>query len=458
MTISDKAILVVDDNSEILVATRMLLKQYYKKVVTLENPHDIAKAMSEQDFALILLDMNFTRESTSGAEGFYWLKQIKALDEDAVVVLFTAYGDLTMAVDAIKLGANDFVLKPWQNEKLLATVANCIELSEQRQKSKKLTQIAQISMAAQNKPFEHLIASSPAMEQVFQTIEKAAKTDANVLILGESGTGKEVVARELHKQSLRKDNTFMSVDMGTIASSLFESELFGHMKGAFTDAKSNKPGRFELAESGTLFLDEIANIPLELQGKLLTAIQNRVVTPVGGSKQIEVDLRLITATNMNLYDMVREGSFRQDLLYRINTVELTLPALRDRPQDIPLLIEFYADLYSRKYKLTCKTVSEKMMAELVKYQWPGNIRELQHLVERAVILSDSTQLQFQLASPAASSEENAGLLDTYNLAEIEQHTIERAVRDFKGNISHAAKALGITRASLYRKMEKYDVE
>ncbi|MGC0119744.1 sigma-54-dependent transcriptional regulator [Pseudoalteromonas piscicida] len=458
MTISDKAILVVDDNNEILVATRMLLKQYYKKVVTLENPHDIAKTMSEQDFALILLDMNFTRESTSGAEGFYWLKQIKALDEDAVVVLFTAYGDLTMAVDAIKLGANDFVLKPWQNEKLLATVANCIELSEQRQKSKKLTQIAQISMAAQNKPFEHLIASSPAMEQVFQTIEKAAKTDANVLILGESGTGKEVVARELHKQSLRKDNTFMSVDMGTIASSLFESELFGHMKGAFTDAKSNKPGRFELAESGTLFLDEIANIPLELQGKLLTAIQNRVVTPVGGSKQIEVDLRLITATNMNLYDMVREGSFRQDLLYRINTVEITLPALRDRPQDIPLLIEFYAVLYSKKYKFACKTVSDKMMADLVKYQWPGNIRELQHLVERAVILSDSAQLQFQLASPVASSEENAGLLDTYNLAEIEQHTIERAVRDFKGNISHAAKALGITRASLYRKMEKYDVE
>ncbi|NUZ10940.1 sigma-54-dependent Fis family transcriptional regulator [Pseudoalteromonas sp. McH1-7] len=457
MAVNNKAILVVDDNTEILVATRMLLKQYYKKVVTLDNPHDIKKAMSEQDFALVLLDMNFTRESTSGAEGFYWLKQIKAIDEDAVVVLFTAYGDLNMAVDAIKLGANDFVLKPWQNEKLLATVANCIELSEQRQKSKKLTQLAQISMAAQHKPFEHLIASSPAMEQVFQTIEKAAKTDANVLILGESGTGKEVVARELHKQSLRQEHTFMSVDMGTIASSLFESELFGHVKGAFTDAKSNKPGRFELADSGTLFLDEIANIPLALQGKLLTAIQNRIVTPVGGSKQVEVDLRLITATNMNLYDMVREGNFRQDLLYRINTVELTLPALRDRPQDIPLLIEFYADLYSKKYKLARKTVSDKVMAELVQYQWPGNIRELQHLVERAVILSDSAQLEFQLTTSKTHAPDNL-VTDSYNLAEIEQKTIERAIKDFKGNISHAAKALGITRASLYRKMEKYDVE
>ena len=294
------------------------------------------------------------------------------------------------------------------------------------------------------------------MEQVFTTLEKAAKTDANVLILGESGTGKEVIAREFHKQSLRANDTFLSVDMGTIASSLFESELFGHAKGAFTDAKENKQGRFELADTGTLFLDEIGNIPLELQGKLLTAIQNRVITPVGGSKEISVDIRLITATNMNLYDMVREGSFRQDLLYRINTVEITLPALRDRPQDIPLLIEFYADLYCKKYKLGHKTVSDKAMAQLLAYDWPGNIRELQHLVERSVILSDGEQLQFQLM-PNQETQSGAAQLDTYNLADIEQMTIERAIADFKGNISHAAKALGITRASLYRKMEKYGV-
>ena len=456
MAVIDKSILVVDDNAEILIATKMLLKQHYKRVVTLDNPHNISDAMEKESFALILLDMNFTRESTSGAEGFYWLKQIKAIDEDAVVVLFTAFGDMSMAVDAIKQGASDFVLKPWQNEKLLATVANCIDLSAQRQKSKKLNQIAALSLADQNRPFENLIAKSPAMEQVFTTLEKAAKTDANVLILGESGTGKEVIAREFHKQSLRANDTFLSVDMGTIASSLFESELFGHAKGAFTDAKENKQGRFELADTGTLFLDEIANIPLELQGKLLTAIQNRVITPVGGSKEISVDIRLITATNMNLYDMVREGSFRQDLLYRINTVEITLPALRDRPQDIPLLIEFYAVLYCKKYKLSHKTVSDKTMAQLLAYDWPGNIRELQHLVERSVILSDGEQLQFQLM-PSQETQSGAAQLDTYNLADIEQMTIERAIADFKGNISHAAKALGITRASLYRKMEKYGV-
>ncbi|ALO43980.1 sigma-54-dependent transcriptional regulator [Pseudoalteromonas phenolica] len=456
MAVIDKSILVVDDNAEILIATKMLLKQHYKRVVTLDNPHNISDAMEKESFSLILLDMNFTRESTSGAEGFYWLKQIKAIDEDAVVVLFTAFGDMSMAVDAIKQGASDFVLKPWQNEKLLATVANCIDLSAQRQKSKKLNQIAALSLADQNRPFENLIAKSPAMEQVFTTLEKAAKTDANVLILGESGTGKEVIAREFHKQSLRANDTFLSVDMGTIASSLFESELFGHAKGAFTDAKENKQGRFELADTGTLFLDEIGNIPLELQGKLLTAIQNRVITPVGGSKEISVDIRLITATNMNLYDMVREGSFRQDLLYRINTVEITLPALRDRPQDIPLLIEFYADLYSKKYKLGHKTVSDKTMAQLLAYDWPGNIRELQHLVERSVILSDGEQLQFQLM-PSQETQSAAAQLDTYDLADIEQMTIERAIADFKGNISHAAKALGITRASLYRKMEKYGV-
>ncbi|BBN82532.1 sigma-54-dependent Fis family transcriptional regulator [Pseudoalteromonas sp. A25] len=457
MAVSKKAILVVDDNQEILIATRMLLKPHYQKVVTLNNPHDIASTMADQEFALILLDMNFTRDSTSGAEGFYWLKQIKAIDENAVVLLFTAFGDMSMAVEAIKQGASDFVLKPWQNEKLLATVANCVELNAQRQKSKKLDQIAQLSLAAQNKPFENLIAQSSAMEHVFQTIEKAAKTDANVLVLGESGTGKELIARALHKQSLRSKQTFLSVDMGTIASSLFESELFGHVRGAFTDAKENKQGRFELADEGTLFLDEIANIPLALQGKLLTAIQNRMITPVGGSKQIDVDIRLITATNVNLYDMVNEGSFRQDLLYRINTVEINLPPLRQRQQDIPLLVNFYTKLYSDKYKLGSKLVDDKTMQSLVDYPWPGNIRELQHLVERAVILSESTHLQFQLSKNLTQAQPLQQLPNTYNLAEIEQHTIERAIKDFKGNISHAAKALGITRASLYRKMEKFGV-
>ena len=455
MTKKQANILIVDDNPDVLIATKMLLKQHYSHVETENNPHQLAQHIQQKQYHVILLDMNFTRDSISGEEGFYWLKQIKAMDQDVAVVMFTAFGDMNTAIDAIKAGANDFVLKPWQNEKLLATVANCVALNESKRQVSHLSALENVRQAQQNKPFEHLIAQSPAMSLVFSTIEKAAKTDANVLILGESGTGKELIARELHRQSARNDKVFLSVDMGTIAESLFESELFGHKRGAFTDAKENRKGRFELAHNGTLFLDEIGNISLASQGKLLTAIQNRVITPVGSGQEKAVDIRLVTATNMPLYDMVREGSFRQDLLYRINTVEVQLPALRNRPQDIPLLIEFYVQKYCEKYQLPMKTVSDKEMENLCHYYWPGNIRELQHLVERAVILAEDGQLSFQLPQQHQSTSDVSQ--QTYNLAEIERITVDNVMREFKGNVSHAAKALGITRTSLYRKLEKYDL-
>ncbi len=454
MTKGDASILIVDDNEEVLTATRMLLKRHYKTIITETNPERLPELMAKNTFSVVLLDMNFTRDATSGQEGFHWLEKIKKLDANTVVILFTAFGDMTIAIEAIKNGANDFILKPWQNEKLLATIASSVALSSSKRRVEHLSQLEVLHQHQQNKPFEQLIADSPAMQQVFAMVEKAARTDANVLILGESGTGKEVIARALHQQSLRKDEVFLNVDMGSISTSLFESELFGHKKGAFTDAKADRKGRFELAQQGSLFLDEIGNLDLASQAKLLSAIQNRKITPVGGTKELAVDIRLISATNMPLYDMVRENTFRQDLLYRINTVEVHLPPLRQRTQDIPTLVNYYVNYYADKYKLGQRSVDDKTMEQLCSYAWPGNIRELQHLTERAVILADDHQLSFQLSMhqpQAAQSNEQTN----FNLAELEQKTVELAVKTLKGNVSHAAKALGITRTSLYRKMEKY---
>ncbi len=454
-------ILVVDDNKDVLIAAKMLLKQHYQQVDTLDNPHNLCTVMAKTQYQVILLDMNFTRDSISGDEGFYWLKKIKEFDANVVVILITAFGDVNTAVDAVKAGATDFVLKPWQNQKLLTTVSSAVSLNKSHAKIEQLSQLQSAIGMDTDQQYQNFIATSPAMTQVMATIEKAAKTDANVLILGESGTGKELVARELHRQSLRHKEIFLSVDMGTIAESLFESELFGHKKGAFTDAKASRKGRFELADSGSLFLDELGNIPMQLQGKLLTAIQNRVVTPVGDTRQVSMDIRLIAATNMPLYDMVREGQFRQDLLYRINTVEIHIPPLRERLQDIPLLIEHYIGHFSKKYKLATKPLSSGVIEQLCSYHWPGNIRELQHIVERAVIMADDGQLSFVLSSShnqSVSTEPSQDYLltcNTLNLTAIEEIAVEKALRKNTGNISHAAKELGITRTSLYRKMEKY---
>ena len=400
--------------------------------------------------------MNFTRDVTSGMEGFHWLNKILAIDPSAVVVLITAYGDVEMAVRAIIEGATDFVLKPWQNEKLLATLSAAMNLRQSRMEVDNLRLRQKQLSADLDQPFHDFIGASPAIQKVFNTIQKVAGTDANVLILGENGTGKELMARELHRQSNRDGEVFISVDMGAISETLFESELFGHTKGAFTDAKEDRVGRFEIASGGSLFLDEIGNLPILLQAKLLTVLQNREVIRVGSNKPRSFDIRLICASNMPIHEMVSSSTFREDLLYRINTVEIQLPPLRERPGDIPLLIDHFLKVYSKKYKVSQKRIHAAASKKLVKYRWPGNVRELQHAMERAVIMSDSTILRpSDIFLPARKAIEEGLVLESYNLEEIEKVVIRRAVAKYNGNVSKAAQELGLTRTSLYRRLEKY---
>ncbi|MFK3870869.1 sigma-54-dependent transcriptional regulator [Pseudoalteromonas rhizosphaerae] len=458
------SLLIVDDNPDILIAARLLLKQHYQSVKTTDNPFEIAGIINEQRKAdqpidVILLDMNFTQDSISGKEGFYWLKKIIEQDANIVVLLMTAYGDIQLAVDAIKAGASDFIAKPWQNEQLLGAVAAAFSHAKDKQQVGKLTrQKDGLNQVLNNQPFEFL-GQSAAMQQIFTTIEKAAQTDANILITGESGTGKELTAHAIHQASMRHNQTFMSLDMGAVAQNLFESELFGHKKGAFTDAKSDRIGKFELAQGGSLFLDELGNLPLEHQAKLLAALQNRKITPVGGSKAVDIDIRLICATNDNLDQAVAEGRFRQDLLYRINTVEIRLPALRERSDDIPMLADYYLNHFAQKYKrnLTIKTHD---MSLLCQYAWPGNVRELAHAIERAVILSDGDNLDVSsvIGSTGATNHTTTNdneAYDTFDLEILEQRTVRAALTHYQGNVSHAAKALGLTRGAMYRRLEKY---
>ena len=405
---------------------------------------------------MILLDMNFSKDTTSGKEGFYWLEQILEADPQAVVILITAFGGVEMAVQALKQGATDFVLKPWQNEKLIATLSAAIKLKESYKEVNKLKRARKALEDDLSKPFKDIIGDSPAMKNVFSIIDKVAGTDANVLILGENGTGKELVARAIHQRSSRKENVFVSVDMGAITETLFESELFGHKKGAFTDAKDDRAGRFEVANSGSLFLDEIGNLSMPLQSKLLTALQSRRVTRIGSNKPMEVDIRLICATNMPVYDMVSENTFRQDLLYRINTVEIHLPPLRERQDDIALLTDHFVKVYCYKYRKSIKKIAPSTVKKLSKYSWPGNIRELQHAIERAIIMSDGNVLMpddfFFLVLKADSTTHSE---DNLNLDEVEKNVILKAINKHSGNISKAAKELGLTRASLYRRIEKH---
>lgn len=451
-------ILAVDDNEDILFALKLLLKQHVELITTVNDPEQIPKLLSEEDYDVILLDMNFTKDAISGQEGFDWLAKIMELDPDAVVCFITAYGDAEKAVKAIKAGATDFILKPWQNEKLLATISSSVKLRRSRMEAKGLKSRQQEISALYDQPFHEFIGSSPEMQKVFNTIKKVAATDANVLILGENGTGKELVARALHRNSTRQDEVFISVDLGSIAETLFESELFGHEKGAFTDAAKMKQGRFEIAHGGTLFLDEIGNLSLPMQTKLLTVIERREVTRVGSNKPIPVNVRLICATNTDIHDMVSENNFRQDLLYRINTVEIDLPPLRERTGDIPLLVEHFLKIYSKKYKKNIKGLSAEALKNLNQYQWPGNVRELQHAIERALIMSEGNQLEaddFLLSSSGSKVGEIE--LDTYNLEDIEKSIINKVLKQHQGNITQAASDLGLTRTSLYRRMEKYDL-
>jgi len=451
-------ILLVDDDEDVLHAARLFLKQHVETIHIEKSPQTIPALLKNESYDVILLDMNFTRDVSSGSEGFYWLNKILEIDPSAVVILITAYGDVQMAVRAIKEGATDFILKPWQNEKLLATLSaalnlrwSLVEVDSLRSRQKQLS-------ADLDKPFHNFIGISSAMQQVFATIQKVSKTEANILILGENGTGKELVARELHRQSPRTNEVFISVDIGSISETLFESELFGHAKGAFTDARENRAGRFEIASGGTLFLDEIGNLPLHLQAKLLTVLEKRRVIRLGTNKPIPIDVRLVCATNMSIQEMVTEKKFRQDLLYRINTVEISLPPLRERHEDIPLLFEHFLKIYSKKYKKSIMRASPTALKKLQKYNWPGNVRELQHTIERVVIMSDSEILQpsdFFFSAPETKEEHIT--FENYNLEEAEKVLIRKAISKHGGNISQAAKELGLTRTSLYRRLEKYDL-
>lgn len=449
-------ILAIDDNEDILFALKLLLKNHFETITTLNNPDQIPESMKKEDFDVILLDMNFTKDAISGQEGFTWLDKILQIDKDAVVVFITAYGDAEKAVRAIKAGATDFVLKPWQNEKLLATISSSIKLRRSRSETDNLRHKQKELIAVMDKPFADFIGNSPEMQKVFATIQKVAATDANVLILGENGTGKELVARALHRNSTRKDEVFISVDLGSISESLFESELFGHEKGAFTDAFKEKTGRFEVASGGTLFLDEIGNLSMTLQTKLLTVLERREVIRVGAIRSKPIDVRLICATNTNILQLVSENAFRQDLLYRINTVEIHLPPLRERTGDVPLLANHYTKLYSKKYKKNIKGISTSAIKKLSQYTWPGNVRELQHAIERAIIMSDTNILETEDFILTSQTDKVSDFeLATFNLDEVEKQIIIKVLKKSQGNISHAAQELGITRTSLYRRMEKY---
>ncbi len=455
----DSKILIIDDDEDVLLAAKLFLKQHVRIVHTDKDPSNIPILLKSENYDLVLLDMNFSRDATSGQEGFNWLNKIIETDPTIAVILITAYGDIELAVQGIKEGATNFLLKPWDNKKLLATINTTLEVNRSRKEVYDLRSKQKMLLEQGDQPFSHIIGQSENMMSVLATVKKVAKTDANILILGENGTGKEVIARAVHRASQRKDEVFISVDLGAISESLFESELFGYKKGAFTDAKEDRPGRFEAANKGTIFLDEIGNLSMPLQSKLLSVLQNRKVIRLGSVKEIPVDVRLVCATNMPLYEMVDEKKFRQDLMYRINTVEIHLPPLRERIEDIPLLINHFLDVYCKKYKMPLKRLHGTTLKRLEKHHWPGNIRELQHAVERAVIMSESNILQpndFFLSTQEKQESDNLLTPDT-NLEATEKMLIRKVIDKHGGNISKAAKELGITRASLYRRIEKYEL-
>lgn len=452
---ADARILIVDDDADILLTVKLVLKGRFQHITTENDPHRISSILEQDHYHVVLLDMNFTAGFTSGKEGLRWLKKIKKMSPATEVVLMTAYGEIGLAVQAMKYGAADFVVKPWENEQLEETIVAAWRASTEPPEPVTPAVSAKGGMApvaSARDPYE-MIGTSPAMQKVFSMIGKVARTDANILILGENGTGKELVARALHRQSVRADQPFVHVDLGAVPESLFEAELFGHVKGAFTDAREDRAGRFEAAIGGTLFLDEIGNLSLPLQAKLLSALQSRMVTRVGSNRPVSIDIRLICATNMPLYEMVKDKEFRQDLIYRINTVEVMLPPLRERQSDIPLLVQHFLAIYHEKYQGETIVADEAVLQRMQAYGWPGNIRELQHAVERAVIMGDSDSLvpmslSHGVAEPLVESPD-------LNLEEVEKAAIKNAINKHQGNISKAAKELGLGRTTLYRKMTKY---
>jgi len=445
---SQATLLVVDDDPDVLTAARMLLKKHYSRVLTTENPEDLEGLMAAERIDVFLVDMNFAIGRNTGAEGLHWLNVILERDPDAVVILMTAFGDLNTAVKAMRDGAADFVLKPWQNDKLLATLRVAAELRRTR---------ATVTALSEPSPPTNMVADSAPMRDVLKVVARVAPTDATVLVRGENGTGKELIAEAIHRQSSRAGKMLVAVDLGAVSENLFESELFGHRAGAFTDAREDRAGRFQAANGGTLFLDEIGNLPLPLQAKLLRALEAREVTPLGSDQALSVDVRLIAATNQPLEELVRAGSFREDLLYRINTIEVRLPPLRERLEDLPALVGHFVKAASRKYRLPEKALSPEALAALEAHHWPGNVRELSHAVERAVLLGEGevmTEADFSFAPPPHRSPDSPAER-TLNLEQNERMLVETAIRNAGGNISQAAGTLGITRAALYRRIEKF---
>ena len=446
-------ILIVDDNEDVLFALNLLLEPYTEKIKVATTPDRIEYFMTTFHPDLILLDMNFSRDAISGQEGFESLKQILQIDPQAIVSFMTAYADTDKAVRAIKAGATDFIPKPWEKDKLLATLTSGMRLRQSQQEVSILKEQVEV-LSGQNTSENDIIGESSVMQEVFTTINKLSNTDANILILGENGTGKDVIARLIYRCSPRYGKPFVTIDLGSIPEQLFESELFGFEKGAFTDAKKSKAGRMEVATSGTLFLDEIGNLSLPMQSKLLTAIEKRQISRLGSTQTVPIDVRLICATNADIRQMVEDGNFRQDLLYRINTIEIHIPPLRERGNDIILLADHFLDRYTRKYKKKIHGLTREAKNKLLKYAWPGNVRELQHTIERAVILGDGSMLKpenFLFHTTSKQKKEEEVVL---NLEQLERQAIEKALRISNGNISRAAEYLGITRFALYRKLEK----
>jgi len=457
MNIIDANILVVDDDNDILTSARLFLEQHFSKITIESNPDKIIQIISHIDFDVILLDMNFRTGETGGEEGISFLKDIIKHKPDSVVILMTAFGDIDLAVTGIRLGAFDFILKPWKNAKLHASILSALKYRESNLKRDKFKN-TQLALSTDiDKNFIEIIGDSIAINNVRKTISKVSNSDANVLITGENGTGKELVAREIHRNSSRSDNVFIVVDMGAIHELLFESEIFGHVKGAYTDAKEDKAGRFELAAGGTIFLDEISNLSYSLQAKLLTVLERRKLCRLGSGKEIPIDIRLICASNTNLLEMVKEGRFRQDLFYRINTFELYVPTLRERIEDIPLLIKHFLKTFITKYNKPNLFLAKNTIKYLQKYNWPGNIRELQNSVERAVVMCDGKELGTDHFLPYEDTMNRKLPSDILNLNELEKIVISKALKKHKGNISRAARELGLERNALYRRLDKYGI-
>lgn len=452
----DAKILVVDDNKSVLSALEILLQFEYKSVQTLFNPNQISSFPELHEIDIVLLDMNFSAGVNTGNEGLFWLKEIKKRAPNTSVIMMTAYGAVDLAVTALKEGASDFVLKPWNNERLLTTVKSAYELRKSKKEIHQLKEKESHLKQVINEDKNNIIGSSKALTSVLNLVKKVAKTDVNVLITGENGTGKELIARELHRLSSRKAEVFIGVDMGSIAENLFESELFGHTKGSFTDAKEDRAGKFEAAHQGSLFLDEIGNLTLQAQAKLLSAIQNKSVVRVGSNKPINVNIRLISATNCNLEQMVADGLFREDLLYRINTIHIEVPPLREREGDILILADFFLKRFAAKYDKAGLRMNSGALEKLTSYPWPGNIRELLHTMERAVILSEGQVLKpsdFLLHSKSSGTVEDG----PRTLDEMEFQMITKALEQHDGNYSAAAEQLGVTRQTLYNKMKRFKV-